>query len=109
MVTNYLKSNNINPEKVEDDTVLKFDHTEELKGLLEKVTPKYLPEEEDKHHMYKILRRQKNPKASREMVLTKEMFHYPPAMISLQINFYEKKSDIPLADITWHKDVLRSA
>mmetsp|Transcript_5634 Transcript_5634/g.7123 ORF Transcript_5634/g.7123 Transcript_5634/m.7123 type:complete len:386 (-) Transcript_5634:119-1276(-) len=74
MVTKYLRSNNIDPEKVEDDTVVKFDHTNELKDLLDKVTPKYLPEEEDKHNMYQILRRQKNPKASREMVLSKEMF-----------------------------------
>mmetsp|Transcript_5678 Transcript_5678/g.6749 ORF Transcript_5678/g.6749 Transcript_5678/m.6749 type:complete len:811 (-) Transcript_5678:9581-12013(-) len=100
MVTKYLRSNNIDPEKVEDDTVVKFDHTNELKDLLDKVTPKYLPEEEDKHNMYQILRRQKNPKASREMVLSKEMFHYPPAMISLQIEFYEHKNDIPLAEIS---------
>lgn len=100
MVLKYLKSNNIDYKDFNEDTIVKFDHTKELSDLLSKVTPKYLPEDEDTHNMYQILRKQTNPKASREMALTKDMFHYPPGMIEKQIEFYEKKNPIPLNDIS---------
>ncbi|CUM64505.1 uncharacterized protein PRCAT00002110001 [Priceomyces carsonii] len=96
MIENFLKSKGINPAALDGETILKLDHTLEFEDLLSSVTPHYLPDEEDHHGMYRSLRKQTDPKSSRQLTVPEELFHYPKSMIPDQIYFYEHYNTVPL-------------
>lgn len=100
IVTEYIKSNGFDLQSIDDQTLLRLDLPKEFEDLKAKVTPRYLNEDDDTHKMYQVLRQQSDPKASRELELTPEMFNYHLSMIRNQIYFYENKYEIPLDQLS---------
>lgn len=96
IVSDYMKSNGWEIDSVNEQTQLQLDLRKEFADLKSKVTPKHLDPSEDTYKMYKVLRKQVDPKASRELELTQEMFNYHLSMIKNQIHFYENFHDVPL-------------
>lgn len=76
MIDNYLVSNNINIEEVDEDFVIKLNHIDELNKLKEAVTPLHLQPEDKGYKMYHTLKKQSNPRASREFHLEAKSFNF---------------------------------
>ncbi|ODV64748.1 hypothetical protein HYPBUDRAFT_145585 [Hyphopichia burtonii NRRL Y-1933] len=99
IINNYLSSNNLDSSNFNDKTVLNLNHIKEYQQLLDSVKPRYLTDEEDIQGMYKVLRKQTDPKQSRELELPAKLFDYPETMIHNQIYFYEQKNDVPVDNL----------
>lgn len=87
----YLETNLIGKDGINDETMIKVNHLKEFDDLKQKIVPRHLGEAEDASGMYKILKNP-DPKASRELPLTEEMFNYPREKIDKQIEELQAQS-----------------
>ncbi|ODV77323.1 uncharacterized protein CANTADRAFT_55808 [Suhomyces tanzawaensis NRRL Y-17324] len=89
LVEKYLKNHELDPESIDPGTIIQISHITEFESLKKAVIPRFLEDEKDVHGMYRTLRQQKNPRASRDLVLSEDLFS--PPVIADEIQFYEKK------------------
>lgn len=100
LIHEYLETHNINAKSIKPDTKVHFNHIDEFENLKKMVAPKTLSDEEDINGMYRALKKSGDSKESKELELTKEMFHYPNSIIHDQIRFYEQENTVPLEQLS---------